>query len=117
MVSRLFGLALACSLLSFGAAGPVLAQATAPAPGGTTAAPAPTQEPSTGKPSRRSRGKSSAAGSEKKEPTVGQMAGRDRMRKCAKEWKDLKAANKVESGMRWPKYYSQCNARLKEQKA
>ena len=114
MVSRLFGLALACALLSFGSSRPVLAQATSPAPGGTAAAPA--QEPSGAKPSR-SRTKSSASGTEKKEPTVGQMAGRERMRKCAKEWKDLKAANKVESGMRWPKYYSQCNARLKEQKA
>jgi hypothetical protein len=116
MVSRLFGLALACALLSFGAGAPVLAQATTAAPGGTAAAPAPAQEPST-KPSRRSRAKASKSETDKKEPTVGQMAGRDRMRKCAKEWKDLKAANKVESGMRWPKFYSQCNTRLKEQKA
>ena len=55
--------------------------------------------------------------SETKELTVGQMAARERMKKCAAEWKATKAAGKVETGMKWPKYWSQCNKRLKEQKA
>jgi hypothetical protein len=53
----------------------------------------------------------------KKEPTAGQMAARERQRKCAGEWKEAKAGGKVASGMKWPKYWSQCNARLKEQRA
>ena len=114
MNSRLLlGLALGCALLFFGPARPALAQGTSSGP---AAAPAQTETPSGAKPSRRSRSKSTGDAS-KKEPTVGQMAGRERMRRCAKEWKDMKAANKVESGMRWPKFFSQCNARLKEQKA
>jgi hypothetical protein len=61
------------------------------------------------KPARRSRRRDGA----KKEPTVGQMATRERQKKCAAEWKEAKAGGKVASGMKWPKYWSQCNARLK----
>jgi hypothetical protein len=59
--------------------------------------------------SRRSRKKESAS---KREPTVNQMAARERQRKCAVEWKEAKAAGKT-NGLKWPKYWSQCNARLK----
>lgn len=61
--------------------------------------------------SRRKRPKRAA--SSKKEPTVNQMAARERQKKCAAEWKEVKAGGKVASGMKWPKYWSQCNARLK----
>ena len=41
------------------------------------------------------------------------MAARERQRKCGVEWKELKAGGKVADGMKWPKFWSQCNARLK----
>ena len=49
----------------------------------------------------------------KKEPSAGQMAARDRQKKCAAEWKEAKAANKIEKGTSWPKFWSDCNKRLK----
>jgi hypothetical protein len=58
---------------------------------------------------RKSRKREGAA---KKEPSVNQMAARERQRKCSAEWKDAKAAGKT-GGLKWPKYWSQCNARLK----
>ena len=51
-------------------------------------------------------------GATKGEPSVNQMAARERQRKCAAEWKEAKAAGKTE-GLKWPKYWSRCNARLK----
>jgi hypothetical protein len=50
---------------------------------------------------------------QKKPPTPGQLAARERMKKCAAEWKEAKAAGKIEKGMKWPKYWSACNKRLK----
>ncbi len=41
------------------------------------------------------------------------MAARERQKKCAAEWKSAKAAGTMERGMKWPKFWSQCNARLK----
>ena len=38
---------------------------------------------------------------------------RERQKKCGAEWKEAKAAGKVEKGMTWPKYWSACNKRLK----
>ena len=52
----------------------------------------------------------------KKEPTAGQMAARERQKKCAAEWKVAKAGGKVGS-TKWPQFWSQCNTRLKEQRA
>ena len=49
----------------------------------------------------------------KKPPTPGQLAARERMKKCAAEWKEAKAGGKIEKGMKWPKYWSACNKRLK----
>jgi hypothetical protein len=46
-------------------------------------------------------------------PTAGQLAARERQKKCAAEWKEAKAAGKVEKGMTWPKFWSACNKRLK----
>jgi len=49
----------------------------------------------------------------KKPLTANQLAARDRQAKCAAEWKEAKAAGKIEEGMTWPKYWHGCNARLK----
>lgn len=70
---------------------PAFAQSSTPAPGSST-----TVKP---KP--------------KRTPTAGQIAARERQKKCAAEWKDAKAAGKVEKGMKWPQYWSACNKRLK----
>ncbi|MFC4171659.1 hypothetical protein ACFOYU_06265 [Microvirga sp. GCM10011540] len=52
----------------------------------------------------------------KKEPTAAQLAARERMTKCSAEWKEAKAGGKMEAGMKWPKFWSACNARLKGNK-
>ncbi len=80
---------LATSLIALPA--PALAQTPTPAPGSSTAV--------TPKP--------------KRALTPGQIAARDRQTKCAAEWKEAKAAGKVEKDMKWPKYWSACNKRLK----
>jgi hypothetical protein len=49
----------------------------------------------------------------KKPPSPGQVALRERQKKCGAEWKAAKAAGKVEKGMKWPKFWSACNTRLK----
>jgi hypothetical protein len=49
----------------------------------------------------------------KKEPTAGQLAARERMGKCSVEWKETKAAGKLAAGAKWPKFWSECNTRLK----
>ena len=49
----------------------------------------------------------------KREPTASQLMARERQKKCAAEWKSAKAAGTVASGMKWPKFWSACNARLK----
>jgi hypothetical protein len=82
---------------------PGMAQATAP--GGAV------EQPVTAKPARRA-----PAARSTKEPTVGQMAARERQRKCGVEWKEAKAANRT-GGIKWPQYWSRCNARLKGNQA
>ena len=47
----------------------------------------------------------------KTSPSVAAM--RERQKKCGAEWKEAKAAGKVEKGVTWPKYWSACNKRLK----
>jgi hypothetical protein len=49
----------------------------------------------------------------KKAPMPGQLAARKRLKKCTAEWKEAKAAGKIEREMKWPKYWSACNMRLK----
>ena len=46
--------------------------------------------------------------------SAGVAAMRDRQKKCGAEWKEAKAAGKIEKGTTWPKYWSACNKRLKE---
>ena len=38
---------------------------------------------------------------------------RGRQKQCGAEWKAAKKAGTVEAGMKWPKYWSACNKRLK----
>ena len=40
-----------------------------------------------------------------------------RQKQCGEEWKEKRAAGKVEKHMTWPQYYSACNKRLKEKAA
>jgi hypothetical protein len=40
------------------------------------------------------------------------MSFNDRRKKCSAEWKEAKAAGKT-SSMKWPKFWSDCNKRLK----
>jgi hypothetical protein len=47
----------------------------------------------------------------KKEPSAGMLAARERQKKCGAEWKEAKAADKVQKGMKWPQYWSACNKR------
>jgi hypothetical protein len=51
----------------------------------------------------------------KKEPTARQLAARERQAKCSAEWKLSKSEGKLEPGMKWPKFWSACNARRKGQ--
>jgi hypothetical protein len=55
----------------------------------------------------------STAPDKKKEPSAGQLAARERQKKCATEWKETKAARKADKGATWPKFWSDCNKRLK----
>lgn len=48
----------------------------------------------------------------KREPTAGQLAARERQKKCGVEWREAKAKGAT-GGLKWPQYWSQCNARLK----
>ncbi|KLK91474.1 hypothetical protein AA309_20430 [Microvirga vignae] len=49
----------------------------------------------------------------KKEPTAAQIAARERMTKCSAEWKQAKAGGKIAKDAKWPKFWSECNMRLK----
>ncbi len=53
------------------------------------------------------------ASAEKRQPSASQLAARERQKKCGAEWKEAKAAGKVDAGMKWPQYWSACNKRLK----
>ena len=60
---------------------------------------------------------SALAAAKKDAASGGRAAALERQRKCGAEWKESKAAGKVEKGMTWPKYWSACNKRLKGQNA
>ena len=92
--------AAAAALLFAASAAPVSAQSTS---GGSTQA----QATEDAKPSKKSR-----KGTSKREMSVKGMAASERRKKCGAEWKEAKAAGKTD-GLKWPKFYSQCNARLK----
>lgn len=45
--------------------------------------------------------------------TPAQVAMRARQQQCAKQYQADKAAHKLAAGQTWPKYWSQCNTKLK----
>ena len=100
----------AAAVLAVAVAAPALAQISSGSPNSSALVVAQASqdgEASAGR-SRRKKERTS-----KREPTASQMAARERQKKCSAEWKSAKAAGTVASGMRWPKFWSQCNARLK----
>ena len=44
----------------------------------------------------------------------GRQAMYARERACGKEWREEKAAGRIEKGQTWPKYWSACDKRMKE---
>jgi len=48
--------------------------------------------------------------------SAAQSALRDRQKACGAEWKAVKASGKAEAGMKWPKFWSACNTRMKADK-
>ena len=49
--------------------------------------------------------------------SAGRRAVRERQKQCGAEWREARAAGKVEKGLTWPKYWSACNTRLKAKAA
>ncbi|MBM6596087.1 hypothetical protein [Microvirga pudoricolor] len=58
----------------------------------------------------------SEMGKPAKDMSAAQAALRERQKTCGAEWKTVKAAGKAEPGMKWPKFWSACNTRLKGEK-
>jgi hypothetical protein len=48
-----------------------------------------------------------------KKPSPGREAMIARERACGADWKADKAAGKIQAGMKWPQYWSECNKRKK----
>jgi hypothetical protein len=98
----------------------------APAPAATTAAPPPAA-PATAAPANPLKPAAPAAAPAAKAPAAaeksaapakpvseGQAAMRARQKKCGEEWKAQKAElKKKDPALKWPKYWSECNKRLK----
>jgi hypothetical protein len=103
----------AMTLRLSGAVAAVLFVTVSPAPAQTATASEPTivlaQE--TEAPARRPRTKKEGVSS--KQLTPKQLATQERQRKCSSEWKSGKSAGTIEKGVTWPKFWSQCNTRLK----
>ena len=51
--------------------------------------------------------------SDAKKSSPARAAAATRRHECSAEWKADKAAGKIAGGMKWPQYYSACNARKK----
>jgi hypothetical protein len=61
--------------------------------------------------------KKAAKAEKKAKAKEGRKAAQARQKQCGSEWKEARAAGKVEKNMTWPKYYSECNKRLKDKAA
>lgn len=94
-------------------AAPTMAQTVASAGGAPLVIAQATPTPEEPAKPRRSRKRDGAS---KKEMSVNQMAASERRKKCGAEWKEAKAAGNT-GGLKWPKFYSQCNTRLKGKSA
>ena len=53
------------------------------------------------------------AASKGKSKDASGMTFNERRKKCSAEWKEMKAAGKT-SALKWPKFWSDCNKRLKQ---
>jgi outer membrane biosynthesis protein TonB len=97
------------------AAAPTPAPAPAPAPSATAPTPpAATPAPSTAAPAATPSPEGKAA-KPAKPASESQAAMRARQKKCGEEWKAQKAElTKNNPKLKWPKYWSDCNKRLKE---
>jgi hypothetical protein len=98
------------------AAAPTPAPAPAPAPAPTTAAPATPAKPAAPAAAAPEAAPAPAekAAAPAKPVKEGQAAMRARQKKCAEEWKAQKAElKKKDPTLKWPKYWSECNKRLK----
>ncbi|MEA2951958.1 MAG: hypothetical protein QOJ96_1478 [Alphaproteobacteria bacterium] len=71
----------------------------------------------TGQAAQTQTAKAAKAATKNRTLSPGQQAARDRQKKCGAEWKEAKAGGKIAKGMKWPKYWSECNTRLKGQGA
>ena len=91
---------LAAAALALAASLPASAQGSAP-------------PPAEGAKSAQTRAGEAASPRARREPSIGQTAARERQRKCAAEWKQAKAGGQAAEGMKWPGFWSRCNARLK----
>ena len=80
---------------------------------GLIAAPLPTLTPSATAQTTAPAAPAKTKAKPKKAPSAGVAAMRARQKKCGAEWKEAKAAGKIEKGQTWPKYWSACNKRLK----
>jgi hypothetical protein len=49
----------------------------------------------------------------KREPSAARLAARERQKQCSADWKAAKAGGKLAPGSKWPKFWSECNKRLK----
>jgi len=54
-----------------------------------------------------------AATEEKKPVSGGRQAMIARERACGAEWREAKAAGRIQPGQKWPQYWSECNKRKK----
>ena len=80
---------------------------------GLIAAPLPALSQSTPAPAAPAKTEAKKDAKPKKAPSAGVVEMRARQTKCAAEWKEAKAAGKVEKGQKWPQFWSACNKRLK----
>jgi hypothetical protein len=61
--------------------------------------------------------KKAAKAEKKAQKKSERAAAKLRQKQCGDEWKDARKAGKVEKHMTWPRYYSECNTRLKAKAA
>jgi hypothetical protein len=93
---------------------PPAVAAPTPAPAPTTAAPANPLKPTTPPPAATAPAPAEKSAAPAKPVSEGQAAMRVRQKKCGEEWKAQKAElKKKDPNLKWPKYWSECNKRLK----
>jgi hypothetical protein len=83
---------------------------------GTAAAPsAPTAAPATAAPAPAATPAPATTTAKPATGSTGRQAMIARERACGAEWKTDKAAGKIQAGMKWPQYWSDCDKRKKAQ--